>query len=172
MNITLIAAKAENNEIGGNNDLLWDLPDDMTFFKETTKGFPVVMGRKNYFSIPHKFRPLPHRDNIVLTSDQNLTLDKGVYVVHSVEETLTFCKEKGYAEVFIIGGGEIYRQFIGMASRLLITEVRGTFDKADTYFPEIDANRWVEVSRKHHPKDAKHDYAFDFVTLKTKRQPN
>jgi len=160
MTISIIVAIAQNNAIGKNNDLLWHLPSDMNFFKETTAGHCIITGRKNYFSIPEKFRPLPNRTNIVVTRDQNLTLD-GAEVVNSIEKAIEIAKSKNEKEVFIIGGGEIYKQSIHLVDKMYITEVDTVFDDADTFYPIIDKSKWSEKIISSHKKDEKHK--FDFI---------
>ena len=108
MKVSLIAAVSRNNVIGKNNNLIWHLPKDMKFFKDTTQGHHVIMGRKNFESIPHKYSPLPNRTNIIITR-QNNYLAKGCIVVNSIKEALEIAKQKGEKEAFIIGGGEIYK---------------------------------------------------------------
>lgn len=161
MTISLIAALTENRVIGKNNDLPWHLPDDMKYFMQTTKGHPVIMGRKNYDSIPEKFRPLPNRTNIVVTRQRDFVAD-GCTVVHSLEEALDEATNIITDEIFIIGGAEIYRQGMPKANKLYLTEILATLD-GDTYFPEFDTRSWKEISRLHHPDDDRHRYAFDFV---------
>ncbi|MBX2955056.1 MAG: dihydrofolate reductase [Cyclobacteriaceae bacterium] len=161
MTISLIAALTENRVIGKNNDLPWHLPDDMKYFMQTTKGHPVIMGRKNYDSIPEKFRPLPNRTNIVVTRQRDFVAD-GCIVVHSLEEALDEATNIVTDEIFIIGGAEIYRQGLPKANKLYLTEILATLD-GDTYFPEFDTRSWKEVSRLHHPADDRHRYPFDFV---------
>jgi dihydrofolate reductase len=166
MKISLIAALAENHVIGKNNDLPWSLPDDMKYFMETTKGHHCIMGRKNYDSIPSKFRPLANRTNIVVTRQFEFTAP-GCAVVNSIESAFEIARENNEAEVFIIGGAEIYRQSLAFADRLYLTEINAPID-GDTYFPGINSTEWEEVSRKHHPADDKHQYAFDFVIYQRK----
>ncbi len=113
--IHLIVATSKNNQIGINNQLPWHIPEDLTYFKEMTKGHTVLMGRKTFESIG---RPLPHRQNVVLTRDKHFN-PTGVTVLHSLEEALAFCQEQGL--VFIIGGGEIYKAFLPYATKLYIT---------------------------------------------------
>jgi dihydrofolate reductase len=161
MIISLIAALTQNNVIGKNNDLPWHLPDDMKYFMQTTKGHFVIMGRKNYDSIPEKFRPLPNRTNIVVTRQKKF-LAPNCQVVNSLEEGLSIAREAGQQEVFIIGGAEIYSRGLTHAHRLYLTDIHGEIE-GDTYFPEFDKTLWTEVSRKHHPADERHAYAFDFV---------
>lgn len=161
MIVSLIAALTENKVIGKNNDLPWSLPDDMKFFMDTTKGHHVIMGRKNYESIPHKFRPLPQRVNIVVTRQKQYHAD-GCVVVHSVDDALRFAAQHQEPEVFVIGGAEIYRQSLAAAHRLYLTEIQ-TILQGDTFFPDFDKNAWKEKSRVHHPADGRHAFAFDFV---------
>jgi dihydrofolate reductase len=161
MTISLIAALSRNLVIGRNNDLPWHLPDDMKYFMQTTKGHYVIMGRKNYDSIPEKFRPLPNRTNIVVTRQQGLKLPNCT-VVHSLEEAVAIAREAGEKELFIIGGAAIYQLGMPLANRLYLTEIDATID-GDTYFPEFQKSLWKEVSRQHHPTDDRHAFPFDFV---------
>jgi dihydrofolate reductase len=161
MIVSLIAALTKNNVIGKNNDLPWRLPDDMKYFMQTTKGHYVIMGRKNYDSIPEKFRPLPNRTNIVVTRQKNF-LAPHCIVVNSLEEGLALAREAGQQEAFIIGGAEIYSRSLDYAHRLYLTEIQGEIE-GDTYFPEFDKPDWKEVSRRHHAADERHAFAFDFV---------
>jgi dihydrofolate reductase len=161
MIISLIAALTENRVIGKNNDLPWHLPDDMKYFMKTTSGHLVIMGRKNYESIPEKFRPLPNRTNIVVTRQRNYRA-KNCTVVHSLDDALNLAHQANVDEVFIIGGAEIYRQGFARADRLYLTEIHAAVD-GDTYFPEFNKNHWKETSRTHHPADERHTFAFDFV---------
>jgi len=161
MEISLIAAVSNNRVIGKNNDLPWHLPDDMKYFMQTTKAHHVIMGRKNYHSIPEKFRPLPNRTNIVVTRQQEFEAP-GCLVVHSIEDALAIARNNKEEEVFIIGGSEIYSQGLAFATRLYLTEIKAPIE-GDTYFPTFDKEQWKEVSRKHHSYDDRHAYSFDFV---------
>ncbi len=161
MNISLIAALSQNRVIGKNNDLPWHLPDDMKYFMQTTKEHHVIMGRRNYESIPEKFRPLPNRTNILVTRQKNFNAP-GCIVVNSIEEGLEIARTNLEKEVFIIGGAEIYRQGFEKADKLYLTEIKTSLE-GDTFFPEFDITQWKESSRKHHPADEHHKYAFDFV---------
>lgn len=161
MKIALIAALDRNRVIGKNNDLPWRLPDDMKFFMETTMGHPVIMGRRNFDSIPPKYRPLPGRTNIVLTRKDDFQAP-GVVVAHDPEEALSKAREKKSEEIFIIGGAEVYALFINEADRLYLTEIDATVS-GDTFFPNFDLKDWKEISRKPHPADERHAYSFDFV---------
>lgn len=161
MIISLIAALTENRVIGNENDLPWHLPDDMKFFMNTTQGHHVVMGRKNYESIPSKFRPLPKRTNIVVTRQKNFQA-QGCHIVHSIDDAVAFAKKNNESELFIIGGAEIYTLTIPLANKLYLTEIQTELE-GDTFFPMVDKMIWKEISRVHHPADARHAFPFDFV---------
>ncbi|HEU5289690.1 MAG TPA: dihydrofolate reductase [Cyclobacteriaceae bacterium] len=163
MIISLIAALSQNRVIGKNNDLPWHLPDDMKYFMQTTKGHCVIMGRKNYDSIPEKFRPLPNRTNIVVTRQKNFNAPDCI-VTNSIEDALAIARKNNETETFIIGGSEIYNQGFAMANRLYLTEIHATIE-GDTYFPAFDKSQWKEVSRKHHLSDERHKFPFDFVVF-------
>lgn len=167
MIISLVVAAAENNAIGLNGELLWRLPKDMQFFKETTYGHHVLMGRKSYESLPPKFRPLPGRPNVVISRNKDFKAE-GCKVVKSVEEGIQFAKDNGERELMVLGGGEIYKQTLPLADRVYITRVHHSFLNADTFFPEISDAEWVEESRIKNTKDEKHLYYFDFIVLNRK----
>lgn len=166
MIISLIAALTENRVIGKNNDLPWRLPDDMKYFMKTTTGHHVIMGRKNYDSLPANFKPLPNRTNIIVTRQLNFVA-KGCTVVNSIEAGIEIAKSNKEEELFIIGGAQIYEQALPMAHRLYLTEIKAEVN-GDTYFPKIDRNQWKEISRVAHASDEKHQFAFDFVIYKRK----
>ena len=166
MIVSLIAAVAKNGAIGKNNDLPWHLPDDMKYFMQTTKGHHVVMGRKNYESLPHKYRPLPHRINYVVTRQANFSAP-GCVVVNSIEDALQLIRKDNPEEIFVIGGGEIYQLALPYAHRLYLTEIDAEIS-GDTYFPAFTASEWYPHSRQHHAADARHAYAFDFVVYQRK----
>ncbi|MEQ8626720.1 dihydrofolate reductase [Ekhidna sp.] len=166
MIISMIAAMGSNRVIGKDNDIPWHLPDDFKYFKNTTKGHHVIMGRKNWESLPHSFQPLPGRPNIVITRQEDYPLEEAA-VVKSLEEALEIARENEEREAFIIGGGEIYRMGLKYADKIYLTEINGEFDGQVT-FPEFDKNIWKEVSREHHPSDKKHKYSFDFVVYSKK----
>jgi dihydrofolate reductase len=161
MIISLIAAVSKNNVIGRNNDLPWHLPDDMKYFMQTTKRHYVIMGRKNYESIPEKFRPLPNRMNIVVTRQHNYSAP-GCEVVNDIESALDIAKRNKEQEVFIIGGAEIYEQAMKYTQRMYLTEIDAVID-GDTFFPRHNPAEWHETSRLHHSPDERHQYAFDFT---------
>ena len=157
----MIAAMGSNRVIGKDNDLPWHLPDDFKYFQQTTKGHHVLMGRKNWESLPHKFQPLPNRTNLVITRQQNYQAE-GAETIQSLEGGAKIAERNKEEELFIIGGGEIYRMGLGIADRIYLTEIEGAFEGQVT-FPEFPADEWKEVSRKHHPADDRHKFAFDFV---------
>lgn len=163
MIVSLIVAIAENNAIGKGNDLLWHLPNDMKLFKEKTLNHHIVTGRKNYISIPIKYRPLVNRTNIVLTQQSNFSED-GCIVLHSLEDAITHAKNNNETELFIIGGGQIYKEALAkdMIDRMYITHVHQQFD-ADIFFPEIDSEKWKKVSETDHPTDEKHLCSYSFA---------
>ena len=164
MEIAMIAAVAENGVIGKDNDLVWSLPDDMKYFMNSTKNHYIILGRKNYESLPPKFRPLPNRTNIVITRQQGLKLENTI-VVNSLEEAIEVCKKDNQEKIFVIGGGQIYKQALPITNTLYITEIHQKFD-GDTFFPEYDKSEWEETSREQHGTDERHKYAFDFVVYK------
>ncbi|MBA4134313.1 MAG: diacylglycerol kinase [Flavobacterium sp.] len=155
--ITVIAAVAENNALGKENQLLWHLPDDFKRFKTLTSGHYIIMGRKTFESFP---KPLPNRTHVIISRQANYQ-PEGCIVVNSLEQAIEACPKT--EEVFIIGGGEIYRQSIAVADKLDLTKVHATFE-ADTYFPEVDLSEWQLVFEEYHPKDERHDFAFTFQT--------
>jgi dihydrofolate reductase len=159
MIISLIAAVGENRVIGANGDLPWHLPNDMKFFAQTTKGHFVLMGRKNFDSIPDKYRPLPGRPNIVVTRN-NAFKDDRVHVVNTILEGIELARSAGEEELFVIGGGEIYAQTMKMADKLYITHVHASPD-GETFFPEIDPGLWKKRSSQIHSKDEMHNASFE-----------
>ncbi|HMP98857.1 MAG TPA: dihydrofolate reductase [Cyclobacteriaceae bacterium] len=161
MLISLIAAVSQNRVIGKNNDLPWQLPDDMKYFMQTTKGHHVIMGRKNYDSIPEKFRPLPNRTNLVVSRQENLHAP-GCLVFADLREAFNYSKAQGETEVFVIGGAEIYTLALPYADKLYLTEIKAHIE-GDTYFPVFDQMEWKEISRTVHEADARHAHSFDFV---------
>jgi dihydrofolate reductase len=156
--ISLIAALDQNHAIGREGQLPWHLPDDLKRFKQLTLGKPVLMGRKTAQSIG---KPLPGRLNIVLSlSRQPPFAGDNVMMAGSIEEALS---QAGDAEIMVIGGGEIYRQMQGLASRMYLTHVHTLISGADTFFPAFLPGDWISDPAVHHPADARHAFAFDFV---------
>lgn len=161
MIVSAVVAISSNHAIGKNNELLWHLPADLKHFKQITSGHTVIMGRKTYDSIG---RPLPNRRNIIITRKTDLQIP-GVEVTNSVDEALQLCAQE--AEVFIIGGAEIYKSALPLTNRIYLTTVQATYD-ADAYFPEIDRNEWAETEIEAHAPDEKNKLAYTFSTLSRK----
>ena len=161
MIVSLIAALTTNRVIGKNNDLPWRLPDDMKYFMQTTSRHTVIMGRKNYDSLPEKFRPLPNRVNIVVTRQKYFDAP-GCAVVNSLEKGIELARTANEKEVFNIGGAEMFKLGMPFTQRMYLTEIQ-TELQGDTFFPEIDSSNWKEISRNHHAADERHAYSFDFV---------
>lgn len=157
--MNIIVAIADNNAIGKDNQLLWHISEDLRYFKKVTMGATVVMGRKTYESIG---KPLPGRRNIVVS--RSLKEITGVEVFASVEAVIEEFKDS-VEEVFIIGGGELYRAMLPYASKLYITFVHVTIPDADTFFPEIDHSLWHEISRESFPRGEKFEHPFEFVVF-------
>jgi dihydrofolate reductase len=164
MTISLIVAASTNNAIGKNNQLLWHLPNDLKFFKNTTWGMPVIMGRKTFESVN---KPLPGRFNIIITrqADWNAA---GVIVAKNLNEALQKAAETNCKECFIIGGGEIYKESFTMADKIYLTRVHTEIADADTYFPAIDEKDWEKISNEDFEADASHAYAYSFQIWKRK----
>lgn len=163
MTISIIVAASENNVIGRNNALPWHLPADMKFFKEKTMGHCVVMGRKNFESVPDKFRPLSGRTNIVVTHQANYP-SEGIRVVHSIGDAIRLAKEKGETECFIIGGGEIFKQAMHRCDKIYLTRIHRDIE-GDVFFPEINKDEWKEISRQDFKADEKNSYDFSFIVF-------
>lgn len=155
---TLIAAAGENNELGRNNELLWHLPDDFKRFKKITSHHFIIMGRKTFESFPN---PLPTRVHIVITTNKNYGKE-GAVVVHSLEEAIEKAASK--KDIFVIGGGEIFKLALDIADKIELTRVHATFNDADTFFPEFSKDEWKLISEENHEKDEKHKYAFTYET--------
>jgi dihydrofolate reductase len=159
---SLIVAVAENHVIGKDNDLIWNLPNDMNYFKATTSGHHVITGRKNYISICEKYRPLVNRTNIVLTK-QLCYDEEGCVVLNSIEEGIAFARNNNETEVFIIGGGQIYKEALEkkLIDKMYITHVKNSFD-GDTFFPEINELEWRKIQETNYPVDEKHPHSYTF----------
>ena len=158
MTLSAIVAASENNVIGRNNDLPWRLPDDLKYFRDTTLGHPVIMGRKNYDSGPF---PLPGRTNIVITRDPLLYLS-GCHVTPSLSAAIEKAKSYANDEIFIIGGGMIYELAMPIIDKLYLTRVH-TQIAGDAFFPEINPEEWRLTSERYHAKDDRHPYDFTYL---------
>lgn len=163
MKVSLIVAMDSERGIGKNNDLMWHLPNDMRFFKETTEGHIVVMGRKNYESIPEKYRPLPNRENVVLTRNESYVADDCT-IFYSLEECLNYYKLENERTVFIIGGGEIYRRALelNVVDEMYISHINHTYG-ADTFFPDFDLKKWKVETILEQMKDDRHAASFSVM---------
>ena len=157
----IIVAIADNNAIGRDNALLWHISEDMKFFRRTTSGFPVIMGRKTYESIG---RPLPKRTNIVVS--RGASAPEGTLLAGSLDEAYRLADEAsvpGPSRSFVMGGGQIYAQAMQSADRLIVTHVHTVIEDADTFFPEIDPAVWHVVERSKMLHDEESGYDFEFV---------
>jgi len=155
LKITLIVAASENNAIGKDNKMLWHLPDDFKYFKKNTIGHSIIMGRKTFLSIG---KALPERRNIVLSRDLNYNAED-IDVANSLSEVLTYCRDE--REVFIVGGAELYKQSLPLATKVLLTRVH-TELVGDAYFPSLNPSEWTLTSAQKHEKDDKHKFDFTF----------
>ena len=155
--ISLIVAYDKNLGIGRKNSLAWKLPEDLKNFKKITEHNYIVMGRKTFDSIG---RPLPSRKNIILTRDRDYKQEKCL-IINSIQEVLNFAASKPHYEIFVIGGAEIYKEFLEYADRLYVTEVDAEMTDLDAFFPSWDRSKYKSIGRKEYSKDDKN--AFDFT---------
>lgn len=162
MLISIVVAMTDEGVIGSGNRMLWHLPNDMQRFRRLTLGKPVLMGRKTYESIG---KPLPNRRNIILTNQETLSCVE-CEVFHSLEDVFEALKNE--PELMVIGGGEIYKKVLPLADILYITYVHHYYE-GDVYFPHIDLQEWQVLDEKYFHPDAKHDFAYTFITLKRKK---
>lgn len=160
--LTIIAAAAENNALGKDNDMIWHLPDDFKHFKKLTTGHHIIMGRKTFESFP---KPLPNRTHIVITRQENYQNEHCI-VVNNFEEALQAVTND--EQPFVIGGGEIYKLSLPFVDKIELTRVHHKFE-ADAFFPELDLNEWELISEKFHDKDEKHQHSFTFLTYQRKK---
>jgi dihydrofolate reductase len=165
MSISLIVAASANNAIGKNGQLLWHLPNDLRFFKNTTWGMAVVMGRKTFEAVN---KPLPGRTNIVISRDAAWQAP-GTQRAGSLEEALQLAATTNCKEIFIIGGGEVYHQAMPLADTVYLTRVHAELE-GDTFFPELDESEWRLDSNEDFAADEKHAHAFSIQVWKRKTQ--
>jgi dihydrofolate reductase len=158
--LSLIAAMAKNRVIGRNNALPWHLPEDLKYFKATTLGKPILMGRKTFDSIG---KPLPGRTSVVLTRNPEWSFD-GCLVVPSLDAALARLADR--EEVLVIGGADLYQQTLPRADRLYLTEINADFE-GDAWFPDFDRSQWQQISRQPHPDNGR-GFSFDFVVYQRK----
>lgn len=156
--IIMIAAVAENNALGKNNELIWHLPNDFKRFKSLTSGHHIIMGRKTFESFP---KPLPNRTHVIITRQKGYQTE-GCIIVDSMEKALAACPED--KDTFIIGGGEIYTVGLPFADKLEITRVHHNFE-GDAYFPEINDEEWEKIVSEYNEKDEKHLYDYSYQTF-------
>ena len=157
--ITIIAAAGENNSLGKDNDLVWHLPDDFKRFKELTSGNHILMGRKTFETFP---KPLPNRTHLIITRQEDYSTPEKCFTFDSIQSALDEVLEFSDNDIWIIGGGEIYKQAMDIADRIELTRVHSDFE-ADTFFPEI-GQEWKLVSEEYHPVDERHKYDFSYLT--------
>ena len=164
MKLSIIVAKARNNVIGKDNQLVWKLSGDLQHFKRNTLGHHIIMGRKTFESMG---KPLPGRTSIVITRNKDYHVPAPHYVVHSLDEALKIAEEKSLEQAFILGGAEIFKQALPITDELIITEVDAG-PEGDTYFPPVDYSTWEKVSEESHSKDGKNEYDYTFVVYTRK----
>ncbi|HRI19826.1 MAG TPA: dihydrofolate reductase [Panacibacter sp.] len=165
MILSLVVAASTNNAIGKNGNLLWHLPNDMKFFKNTTWAMPVAMGRKTFDALGNK--PLNGRINIIITHQKKFDAE-GITTVNNINDAAFIAQQQDYKELMIIGGGEIYKQAIVKADKIYITRVHASFGDADAFFPEIDQSKWQLNSNQDFFKDEKHAYDYSFQVWERK----
>lgn len=158
MQKNIIVAVSDNNAIGRNNELLWHISEDLRFFRRSTTGSPIIMGRKTFESIG---RPLPMRVNIVVS--RSYKTGEEVAVVSSLEEAFKLADETNLERCFVIGGGQIYAQALPLVDRLVVTHVHTVIEDADTFFPPIDPEVWQVAERSELFTDEETGYTFEFV---------
>lgn len=157
MILAAIVALAQNNAIGKGNQLPWHLPDDLKFFKKTTLGKPVLMGRKTYQSLG---KPLPGRLNIVISHQKDLQLPEGVLLYNNLEAGIKRLEQEKTDEAFIIGGGKIFEETLAQIDRLYLTHVHTVIMDADAFFPDVDHSHWKIVWEEAHEADERHKFSF------------
>ena len=167
MIISLIAALASNRAIGKDNALLWHLPEDLRHFRETTRGKPVIMGRKTWESLPEPFRPLPGRHNIVVSHDPAYQANGATLAGSLADAVRLAAEETSAAEAFVIGGAQLYREALPLANRLYLTEIEQDFD-GDVFFPDFSPHDWEEISRQ--SGQASSGLGFAFVVYQRKKE--
>lgn len=159
MEKSIIVAISDNNAIGRDNALLWHIKEDLRFFRRTTLGCPVIMGRKTYESIG---RPLPQRINIMIS--RGSTAPDGMALVHSLEEAFELAQATNLERCFVMGGGQIYAQALDCVDKLYVTHVHTVIEDADTFFPAIDPSIWQVEDRSEMLHDEESGFDFEFVT--------
>jgi dihydrofolate reductase len=166
MIISLIVAKATNNAIGKDNRLLWYLPADLKFFKQTTMGHHMLMGRKTYESLGKK---LKGRTILVITSQKDYPTDENVIIFESIQQAIDYARERNETELFIGGGETIYTQTLPIADRMYLTQVDASLE-GDTFFPDIEASQWDIKAENPHPQDSANQYSFTMIEYHRKEK--
>jgi dihydrofolate reductase len=160
--VALIVAMGQNREIGCNNDLMWHLRTDMLFFRDTTMGYFVIMGRKNFDSIPPKYKPLHGRVNVIISRNPDFMYEE-CYTCSSLDEALEIAASNGEEKVFVIGGGQIYTMAMeaGYVDEMYITHVDAAFPHADVFFPDFNSNEWHRNSIMSAKADIQNEFNFE-----------
>jgi dihydrofolate reductase len=167
MTVIMIAAIGENRELGKDNQLLWHLHEDMQFFKRVTTGYYVIMGRKSFESIPPKYKPLPNRTNVIISRNPDYMYEE-CYTCSSIQEAVALAETHGETEIFITGGGEIYRQALaeGIVDEMYLTHVKASFPDADVFFPEWKDQEWNKEELQTLEADSQNEFPFRIVHYK------
>jgi dihydrofolate reductase len=166
MIISLVAAASTNNVIGKNNQLLWHLPNDLKFFKNTTWAMPVIMGRKTFESVNNQ--PLPGRTNIIVSRNPPaIAINRHLKTATSLTEAIAIAATTDAREIFVVGGGQIYAEALPMAHKIYLTRVHTSLE-GDTFFPTFDKNEWKQVYNLDFQADEKHAYAYSFQVWERK----
>ncbi|BDD03692.1 dihydrofolate reductase [Aureibacter tunicatorum] len=160
VDLKIVVAKASNNVIGKDNELIWHLPADLKHFKKVTMGGAMLMGRKTFESIG---RPLPGRLNVVITRNEGFEAE-GCIVVKSIDEGVKASQQQGYDDIYVIGGGNIYAQTLSKVNTIYLTEIDGNFE-GDVYFPELELSEWNIEEREDFQPDDKNKHAYSFLKL-------
>lgn len=167
MKIAAIAAVDRNGGIGRQGKLLCHMPADMQHFKAITMGYPIIMGRKTFESFPKG--PLPGRLNIILTRNKNYNPPHGAAVCHNVNDAIELAAKENKELCFVIGGGQIYADFVNLYDELFLTRIEAQFIDADTFFPSIDMESWKIASHEQYPADERNPHPYSFIHLKRKK---
>jgi len=169
MKVLIIAAIGLNNEIGRHNDLMWHLGEDMRFFKEQTNRHYIIMGRKNFESIPEKYRPLPNRINVIISRDPDYLFEE-CYTCSNLDDALDLARGNGEEKVYIIGGGQIYKLALdaNLVDEMYLTHVKASFPDADVFFPEFESSQWSHELIKNSTSGIENEFDFEIFHYKKK----
>ncbi len=155
---TIVVACSKNNVIGKDNALIWHMPADLKFFKSTTIGHHVLLGRKTFESMG---KPLPGRTSIVVTRNKEYKVPEGHFVCSSIKEGIALAESLKIGQLMILGGAEVYKQTLALADEIILTEIKAVFD-GDAFFPEIDPSQWELMWNEPHEKDQKNKFDYEF----------